>query len=356
LYLFLEKKGFINKMYKDFKFSSSFNIDGRKIGKGERCFIIAEAGISHFGSKEKAYDLIDMAVNAKADAVKFQIFDIESLLVKGEIGWRDRLGPRMLTFHSFENLKKYANDRGIIFMATAHDNPSLEFISSINVPAYKIGSGELGNWEFIHKTASYGKPVIISTGMYSKNDINDMMSVISKTKNKKIAILHCVTNYPTPLNDVNLRAMDIIKEYGVIHGYSDHTVGHTVSLAAVARGAKILEKHITLDFDIPNAQDWKVSCGPDDFGLFVKKAREIEIALGLREKKISKDEYASKNWATKSIVSKVVINNGDVINRGMLDFKRPGNGIPPNKIEGVIGKCANTNIPIDTVIKKDMLA
>ena len=238
------------------------NVEDKIIGKNNPCFIIAEAGISHFGDLKKAYQLVDLAVEANADAVKFQIFDVDHLISNDLLEWKERLGPRQLPYSDFEKIQNYCKSKNIIFFATAHDIPSLNFLIDLNVPIYKIGSGELGNWQFIRKIASLQKPVILSTGMYRDEEIKLAVDQFNSERNSKLAILHCVTNYPASPSEIYIKRMQsIYNEFQCVTGYSDHTEGYHIPLAAVALGAKIIEKHITLDYNIPNAQDWKVSYG-----------------------------------------------------------------------------------------------
>jgi N-acetylneuraminate synthase/N,N'-diacetyllegionaminate synthase len=232
----------------------------------------------------------------------------------------------------------------------------LEFLSTLNVPAYKIGSGEVKNWTFIKKTASMNKPVILSTGMYTMEDIGEALEVIADAGNPHVAVLHCTTSYPTTPTEVNLCAMDTIRHtYGVMVGYSDHTGGFHFPLAATARGACIIEKHITLDFDIPDAQDWKVSCGADDFPIMVRQIREIESGLGAGIKVPCEAEKASLQWARKSLVASVDIPEGDVLTYDKISTKRPGFGIIPTEIYKVIGRKSKRAIKKDTLIRMEDL-
>ncbi len=328
------------------------NVEDKKIGKNNPCFIIAEAGISHFGDLKKAYQLVDLACEAKADAVKFQIFDVDHLISDDLLEWKERLGPRQLPYKDFEKIKNYCKSKNIIFFATAHDSPSLEFLINLNVPIYKIGSGELGNWQFIRKIASLQKPVILSTGMYKDSEIKLAVDQFNLEKNSKLAILHCVTNYPASPSEIYIKQMHAInKKFNCITGYSDHTEGYHIPLAAVALGSKIIEKHITLDYNIPNAQDWKVSCGPENFHTFVKQVRDVEEILKQKEIEINKSELKSKHWATKSIVAGRNIKKGEFLSDEMISFMRPGNGIPPDKTETLLGKKVLINIPKNKMLK-----
>jgi N,N'-diacetyllegionaminate synthase len=335
-----------------FEFSKKFLIEDFWVGEDEPVYLIAEAGISHFGDEKKAYELVDIALDGGANAVKFQVFDIDEMFIKENKEWRDRLGPRSLSFESFIRIQKYCKEKGITFFATAHDVRSLNFLSKINVPVYKIGSGELGNIAYFREIAKKKKPVIFSTGMYEFSDIQNTLNIFKEEKNRDISVLHCVTSYPTPPKDASiLNILKINTDLGIITGYSDHTQGYHIPLAAVALGAKIIEKHITIDFNIPNAQDWKVSCGPDNFKTFVSQVRDVENSLSLRESGPTRLENENKIWATKSLVLKKVIKKGSVLQENHLTAKRPGTGISPSFINHLIGRVVNKDIDVDALLK-----
>lgn len=333
-----------------FEFSREFEIAGRVVGKGCPAYIIAEAGVAHFGSMEKAYRLVDLACDAKADAVKFQIFQTRELISAEAGEWIERLASKELPYEAFIDIASYCKNRGITFFATAHDEPSFEFLDQLDVPVYKIGSGEVDNWPFIETIAKKGKPVILSTGMYTHEQIRKVCKIFKAADNPDLAILHCVTSYPTEPDLVNLKAMESISRLGVITGYSDHTRGFHFPLAAAALGAAVIEKHITLDFDVPNAQDWKVSCGPDDLHLMVDQIREIQAGLGSGEKAPNKAEEQSLAWARKSLVAARDVKSGETVTEDMLVFKRPGTGISPSELNKALGKKAAKDIHKDEVI------
>jgi N-acetylneuraminate synthase/N,N'-diacetyllegionaminate synthase len=333
-------------------FSPCFDIDGRTMGEGAPVYIIAEAGIAHFGSEEKAYRLVDLAADARADAVKFQVFDVDAMISKDSQEWRERLGSRCLPYDAFERIQKYCVEKGITFFATAHDEPSLDFLETLSVPVYKIGSGEVGNWPFVERVASRGKPVILSTGMYRQEQIGEALRTIAATGNTNVAILHCVTDYPADPHDIALGNVKLIRErFGVIAGYSDHTAGYHIPLAAVALGARVIEKHITLDYNVPNAQDWKVSCGPDNLKAFVSEVRDIEAAVTTRVDGPTDNEKRSFLWASKSLVTRREIARGQVIGMEDICSKRPGNGISPSRIGEVVGRVAKRALGQDVVIR-----
>jgi N-acetylneuraminate synthase/N,N'-diacetyllegionaminate synthase len=339
-----------------FNFNKTIKMQNRLVGEGHPVFIIAEAGVNHFGNLKKAKSLVDLAVEAKADAFKIQVFKTENLICQESVEWRSRLQSKELTYNTVREIKHYCQRRGILFLATAHEEESLSFIESLDLQAYKIGSGEVNNLSFIKEVAKRNKPIILSTGMYTIDEVGQALEVILSENNRDVIILHCVTLYPSPPEEVNLKAIDTIqKEFNVLVGYSDHTVGHEIPLAAVARGACLIEKHITIDRDIPNAQDWKVSCGPEDFPQLIQSVRKIEAALGTGIKAPGEIEIKSKSWARKSLVAAVDIQEGEIITSDKLCAKRPGLGIIPTEINNVIGKKAKKNIRKDTLIKWEQL-
>ncbi|MBI9074126.1 MAG: N-acetylneuraminate synthase family protein [Desulfatibacillum sp.] len=338
-----------------FEFANTFEIDGRAVGAGCPVYIIAEAGVAHFGSMDKARALVDLAVKARADAIKFQVFQARKLISKESADWIDRLSSRELPYESFREISDYCREKGITFFATAHDEPSLEFLGALNVPVYKVGSGEVENWPFIKKVAQMGKPVILSTGMYTAGQVQEAVKIFVRAGNPQLAVLHCVTAYPTAPHLINLRAIKALTNMGVVAGYSDHTMGYHIPLAAVAMGASIVEKHITLDYDVPNAQDWKVSCGPEDLHLFVEQIREVEESLGSETKAPNEAEKQSLAWARKSLVAACAIHAGECITEAMLVSKRPGTGISPAELEKVLGREAASDIQEDTLITWEQL-
>lgn len=332
-------------------FNSTFAIEGRAVGVDSPAYIIAEAGVAHFGNKAKAFELVDLAVSAGADAVKYQIFQADSLISAAAPEWKKRLGSRCLPFADFTEIQAYCRQKGITFLATAHDEPSLEYLDTIHVPTYKIGSGEVDNWPFIKKIAGRGKPVIFSTGMYTLDQVRTALALFAESGNREVAVLHCVTSYPTLPADVNLRAISTLREtFQVVTGYSDHTQGYHFPLAAVALGAKIIEKHISLDFDVPDAQDWKVSCGWHDLSLFIKQVREIEEGLGQGEILPTPSEQQSLAWARKSLVAATDIMAGELLSREKIVCKRPGTGISPAELDSYLGRRAKVTILADTLI------
>jgi N,N'-diacetyllegionaminate synthase len=335
-------------------FHSHISISGRRIGPGEPCYVIAEGGVSHLGKMEKARDLIDLASNAGADVFKTQHYKTNLLIGPSSPEWRERMRSKEMTDESIREMMDYCNKlHNIPFLCTPHDEYSLDFIDhDLDVPAFKIGSGEVENWSFLKNIASRGKPVILSTGMYEIKHIKEAIKVINDNGCNELAVLHCVTSYPAKPSIINLKVMDQIKDFfpGPV-GYSDHSKNTAIPLAAVALGAQIIEKHITIDQDIPNAHDWKVSCNPDNFKKFISDIRDIESSIMVQKNKVSDIEKKSIEWARKSITARVNIPKSCIIDNKMLIMQRPGNGVTGSELNKVIGKKAKKNISKGCVIK-----
>lgn len=329
--------------------------------------IIAEAGVNHNGSIELAKLLIDEAVESGVDYIKFQTFKSENLVTrtakqadyqKKNIGDSDNSQYNMLkelelSEEQHFELIEYCNKKGIKFFSTAFDMDSIDFLTSLNLGLWKIPSGELTNYPYVKKIASFGEPVILSTGMSSTEEISDTVNLLVSCglPKEKITILHCNTEYPTPMCDVNLLAMNSIKKrFQTEIGYSDHTVGIEVPIAAVALGAKVIEKHFTLDRNLPGP-DHKASLEPSELKAMVSAIRNIEQALGSEEKKVSSSEMKNKAVARKSIVAAKAIKAGEMFSEENLTMKRPGIGISPMKWESVIGQVAIRDFEQDELIE-----
>jgi N,N'-diacetyllegionaminate synthase len=317
----------------------NFAVGGRTVGEGAPVFFIAEAGVSHFGDMVLARQLVEMAAEAGADAFKTQFFDVEALFARRVPEWRERLRPRNLTLDQAIELKAMCDARGLLFMSTAHDATRIDWLKQLDVPAIKVGSGERNNPDFLTELARLGKPMIVSTGMYGETDVAEAVEACRRGGCEEVALLHCVTSYPAPAADVNLRAMDRLREIfpGPV-GYSDHTEDFVAVYAAVARNAHIIEKHITVLRDVPNAHDWKVSAGPENLKQLIGDIRRIEGMMGHGRKEAAPSELAGIGWATKSLVAARHLPAGHVLTTGDLLAKRPGDGIAPNRIADVVGR------------------
>ena len=338
-------------------FASSFTLAHRRVGADAPILFIAEAGVAHFGDASKADALVDLAANAGADVFKTQAFSTDELVSARLPEWRRRLRPKEVGLPFLARMKERCDHRGLTFMCTAHDETALGWVDELDVPAFKIGSGERGNTPFLRKIASRGKPIILSTGMYRRDDIEQALTTMAESGCRELALLHCVTSYPVPDPQVNLRAMDALRSLfpGPV-GYSDHTQGHDAVLAAAARGAHIVEKNIALDFDIPDAQDWKVSAGPDDLAVLVRSVRRIEAMLGKETIGVQDCEQPALGWALKSLVAARDLPAGVVLAADMVVAKRPGGGLAPHEISSVLGRRLKVSVSADQAIARDYLA
>jgi N,N'-diacetyllegionaminate synthase len=337
-------------------FRSVLDIGGKKIGGGAPAFFIAEAGVSHFGDIKLARDLVDLAAEAGADAFKTQFFDVDELIAKSGTEWRERLRPRNLTFDEAFEVKERCDRKGLLFMSTAHDSTRIEWLKRLDVPAVKVGSGERNNPGFLTELARLGKPMIVSTGMYGEKDVYEALSACQRGGCDRIALLHCVTSYPAPISDVNLRAMDRLREIfpGPV-GYSDHTEDFLAIYAAAARGASVIEKHITILRDVPNAHDWKVSAGPDNLKTLIADVRRIEALMGHGRKEPAPSETAGAAWATKSLVAARDLPAGHLLAADDLSAKRLGQGLSPNRIDELVGRRLTRPLAAeDPVLPRDL--
>jgi N-acetylneuraminate synthase/N,N'-diacetyllegionaminate synthase len=320
-------------------FQPRWEVAGRAIGAGAPVWIIAEAGVNHFGDLERAYRLVELALDGGADCVKFQLFKTESFIASTSPEWQERMRVKELTAEDMLRVRDYALARGILFLASAHDGESLDILIKAGVPALKVGSGEMGNVPYLRQCARSGLPVIVSTGMHGEEDVERIRQVFREEGNPKLALLHCTTLYPTELDEVRLRAMDSLAEgfTGPV-GYSDHTLGYEAVLAAVARGASIIEKHIALEKEVPGTWDPLVSCYSDTLGPMVGAIRRVESMLGVPGKMPASREKSAVEWARKSIVAARDLPEGQILCEADVRFKRPGTGLSPHRLPELIGR------------------
>lgn len=328
-------------------------------------FIIAEAGVNHNGSTKLAKQLIDVASEAGADAVKFQTFKTENLVSKGAQKAEYQKQTTDSDETQFEMIKKleldvdthheliaYAKEKNIMFLSTPFDLDSVDLLVSLGLEIFKIPSGEITNLPYLRKIGSLNKKIVLSTGMSYMREIGDALDILvsSGTKKENITVLHANTQYPTPMEDVNLNAMqNISKTFDVAYGYSDHTLGIEVDIAAVALGASVIEKHFTLDKTM-DGPDHKASLEPYELIAMVKAIRNIEIALGSSEKEPSNSESKNITVARKSIVASSTIKKGEIFSEQNLAIKRPGNGISPMKWDEMLGTKAKKDYKADELI------
>ncbi len=329
-------------------------------------FVIAEAGVNHNGSIELAKKLIDVAADAGVDAVKFQTFKADNLVSKNA----DKAEYQKQTTDSaesqYEMIKKlelsvgahhelmaYCKAKNIMFLSTPFDHDSIELLDSLGLEIFKIPSGEITNLPYLRKIGALGKKVVLSTGMSNLGEVEAAMNVLvsSGTNKEDITVLHATTEYPCPMEDVNLNAMRTMADaFGVNVGYSDHTNGIEVPIAAVAMGAKVIEKHFTIDKNM-QGPDHKASLEPDELKAMLKAIRNIEKAVGDGIKRPSGSELKNMQIARKSIVAAKDIKKGDILSEQNLAVKRPGDGINPMKWDEVLGLCAARDYKVDEKIE-----
>lgn len=330
-------------------------IANKLIGKQYPCFIIAEAGINHDGDIEKAKMLIDKAVDSGADAVKFQTHIPEKEMLKNAFT-ADYVGDSLfdllkrveLSKQDHIDLKSYAEEKGILFLSTPFSREAADLLEEISISAYKVGSGEMTNLPLIEHIARKGKPMIISTGMSTFEEIKETVDFVKKINND-IAVLHCTSSYPSKYEDVNLKVIERLKgELKIPIGLSDHSIGIYTALAGVVLGASIIEKHFTISREWPGP-DQKASLEPDELKALVEGIRAIEKALG-GIKKINDEEIPVKKMARESVVSLIDIPRSTIIGPDMVWVKRPGTGIPAKELNKIIGKKTKQDIGANKLI------
>lgn len=331
-----------------------------------KVFVIAEAGVNHNGSLEQAKKLVNEAALAGADAVKFQTFRAEDLVSRSaeKADYQKRTTPEgetqlsMLKKLEFDRaahreLLEYCRGKNIMFLSSPFDLASIDMLAELDLDIFKIPSGEITNLPYLRKAGALGKKVILSTGMSGLEEIGKALDVLveSGTKKDDITVLHCNTEYPTPVEDVNLRAMLTIgREFGVNVGYSDHTTGIEISIAAAALGARVIEKHFTLDREL-EGPDHKASLLPGELRELVATIRNLEKGLGDGVKNPSPSELKNILVARKSIVAAVPVNKGEAFTEFNITVKRPATGISPMKWDEVIGKTAKKDFKKDEIIE-----
>jgi len=328
-------------------------------------FIIAEAGVNHNGSVDLAKKLIDVASISGADAVKFQTFKAENLVAKNtqkadyqkqttdaSESQFDMIKKLELDVDTHKELIAYCQEKDIMFLSTPFDHESIDLLSDLGLKIFKIASGEITNLPYLRHIGSLGKKVVLSTGMSNLKEVGDALNILinAGTSKDNITVLHANTMYPTPMEDVNLNAMlTIQKEFGVDIGYSDHTLGIEVDIAAVAMGASCIEKHFTLDKTM-DGPDHKASLEPEELKAMVGAIRNIEKALGSSEKKPSPSESVNIKVVRRSVVANQNIKKGDLLTDKNIAVKRPGGGISPMQWDEVIGTTSSKDYNADELI------
>lgn len=328
-------------------------------------FVIAEAGVNHNGSIEVAKRLVDVAVESGADAVKFQTFKADKLVSKGaqkadyqkqttsaEESQYEMIKKLELDENAHRELIRYCKEKQIMFLSTPFDHGSIDLLNSFGMPIFKIPSGEITNLPYLRHIGSLGKDVILSTGMSDLGEIEDALDVLTQSgvAKEQITVLHATTEYPCPIDEVNLRAMQTIgAAFGVKTGYSDHTQGIEVPIAAVAMGASVIEKHFTLDRSM-EGPDHKASLEPEELKAMVRAIRHIGRAMGNGIKKASKSEAKNITISRKSIVAARQIKAGEIFSANNITIKRPGAGINPMRWDEIIGQVAQRDYSPDELL------
>ncbi|MFI5212928.1 MAG: N-acetylneuraminate synthase [Gemmatimonadales bacterium] len=345
-----------------------FAIAGRSIGAGFPTYVIAEAGVNHNGDLHLALKLVEAAAAAGADAVKFQTFSADRLVARNapKADYQQRTTGAAESQHemlrrlelgadAYRKLAARARTLGIGFLSTPFDRESADLLEELGVPAFKIGSGDLTDLPLLGHIARKGRPVILSTGMSWLAEVETAVAALRRAGQKELALLHCVSNYPARAEDANLRAMDALRaRFEVPVGYSDHTGGIEVALAAVALGACIVEKHLTLDRKLPGP-DHESSLEPADLASLVQAIRAVEVSLGDGQKRPVRAEVAMRDVGRKSVVALVDLAQGKAITRDMLGALRPGTGIAPAEIEALVGRIPRTDVRAGTLLAWEML-
>ncbi len=325
--------------------------------------IIAEAGVNHNGSLKLAKELALKAKECGADIVKYQTANLDSLVsksakmaeyqkdnMKQEMSQKEMLKKLLLSYDKFVELSRYCDEIGIKFLSTPFDVESIDFLESLGCDLWKVPSGEITNYPYLVRIAKTKKPVILSTGMCTMDEVRECVKVLKEHGTSKLTILQCNTMYPTKYEDANVSAMLALKEeFGVEVGYSDHTNGIVVPIMAVALGATVIEKHFTLDKNM-EGPDHKASLEPHELKEMVDAVRNAELALGTGRKEPSESERANKSIARKSIVAKCYIKKGELLSEDNLTTKRPGNGINPMMGNSIIGKVSKRDILEDELL------
>ncbi len=345
---------------------NNIKIGNKFIGPNQPVFIIAEAGVNHNHQLDLALKLVDAAADAGADAVKFQTFRAEQVVTPEAkmAGYqRKNIGQAESQFAMLKKLElkeeyypeliKYANKKNIVFLSTPHGGfQSVDFLHSLNVPAFKFGSGDLNNLPLLQYAAKFKKPMILSTGMGNVVEIKEAVATVKKAGNQKIILLHCTTDYPCRFEDINLRAMKTLMNFpGILVGYSDHTHDTQTSVMAATLDACVVEKHLTLDKNLPGP-DHKTSLEPGEFKNLVEQLRKIPVILGSFKKAPTKRELKYLPLVRKSIVTTVDIKKGEKFTKENLGIKRPGIGLSPRYYSSIISKISRRDIKADTLINR----
>ncbi len=343
-------------------------IGDRRVGPGEPCFIIAEAGVNHDGRIDQALQLVDVARDAGADAVKFQLFRVEEQISgvaptaayqkehTGATTMVEMAKSYDLPWEAHREIAAHCRKRGIAYMASCFDPQAVDFYLQLSEAPIKVGSGEITNLPLLRHMARTGRPILLSTGMSTLAEVAGAVDLVRQSGPSPLILFHCVSNYPTTPETANLRVMPVLAQaFDVPVGFSDHTTGFVVAAAAVALGAALIEKHFTTDRTLPGP-DHAMSLGPEELKHFVQGVRDIEAAMGSGVKQLQPGELEVQRVARRSLVSTRLIRAGEQLDEASITLKRPATGIPPHLRETVYGRIAAVDIPADVPIVWEMLA
>jgi N,N'-diacetyllegionaminate synthase len=348
---------------------SSFLIDGKTVGKGAPCYVIAEAGVNHNCDVQLGYKLVETAGAAGADAIKFQSYTASKITTRvAPRYWFEPADPKGTQWDSYDKLDKlslrdfksllgHARQVGLTAFSTPFDDEAVDFLASLDVPAFKIASADLTCHGLIDRAARVGKPMLLSTGTATLTDVEQALEVCRKAGNEQVAIMHCTLKYPCPPEGINLRMMEhLMRAFPEVPvGLSDHSLGISVAQAAVALGACLVEKHYTIDKTLGGSSDHHLSVDPPEMKAMVAGIRTVEKAMGRAVKGLEPLEVDAYRLARRSVTSKVAIPRGTLITREMLTYKRPGTGIDPRQLDVVVGRVARQDIPEDTTLTWEMV-
>lgn len=348
---------------------SGFSIAGRGIGKGQPCYVVAEAGVNHNCDIALGKRLVETAAAAGAHAIKFQNYKASKISTRtAPRYWFEAADPKGSQWDTFDRLDKlsdedfrallaHAKKVGITAFSTPFDDEAVDFLAALDVPAFKIASADLTCHPLLERAARVGKPMILSTGTSTLAEVAEAIEVVQRAGNDRVVLLHCTLKYPCPPEGINLRMMEhLMRAFPELPvGLSDHSLGISVPQAAVALGACMIEKHYTVDKKLPGSPDHHLSVDPADMKTMVEGIRTVEKALGKPQKGVEPLEQDAFLYARRSVTSAVAIPKGATVTRAMLTYKRPGTGINPRFFEMVVGRVARVDIPEDTTITWEMV-
>ncbi|HET7292536.1 MAG TPA: N-acetylneuraminate synthase family protein [Vicinamibacteria bacterium] len=348
---------------------AAFEIAGRRVGHGQPCYVIAEAGVNHNCDVQLGYKLVETAAAAGADAIKFQSYTASKIATRvAPRYWFEPQDPQGTQWDTFAKLDKlsdrdfkallgHARQVGITAFSTPFDDEAVDFLKALDVPAFKIASADLTCHPLLDRAARVGKPMILSTGTATLAEVEEALEVCRRAGNEEVVLLHCTLKYPCPPEGINLRMMEhLMRAFPEVPvGLSDHSLGISVPQAAVALGACVIEKHYTIDKTLPGSPDHHLSVDPPEMKAMLAGIRTVEKALGKARKDVEPLERDAWQYARRSVTSAIAIPRGAAITRAMLTYKRPGTGISPRHLDMVVGRIARVDIPEDTTITWEMV-